>query len=107
MGYLLIDHSAGTGPDGLTGKKVEFDTVSCCHCQALIRVVIKGVEKAYECPYRCDRCRAPICKFCATTLGGACSPIMAKVEECLKTGIWPTRHAYKYRILPQIGRAHV
>lgn len=93
MGQLLI-------VQGLGEKKLEFDTVSCRHCQSVIKVVIRGVERAYDTKYRCDRCRGPICKYCAEVLEGKCSPIMAKVEEALKTGRWPHDHVYEYKILP-------
>lgn len=93
MGHLLI-------VEGVGSKKQEYDTVSCKHCQAVIKVVIAGVSKAYETKHRCDRCKGPICRYCAENLGGRCSPIMAKVEHALKTGVWDNDHVYEFKILP-------
>lgn len=74
MGYLLIDHSQTEGVDecgqltGKSGKLLEFDTVGCKHCQAVIRIVIKGVNRAYETKHACSKCRGPICNYCAQAM---------------------------------------
>lgn len=100
MGLLIIDHSACTDPvTGKQGEKLEFDTVSCGHCQALIRLVIKGVKKAYETPYRCARCKLPMCRHCAEVLGGECDPLWEKINRALKTGVWG-HQAYVFKTIP-------
>lgn len=100
MGYLLIDHKGGLAPDGSKGERLEFDTVSCCHCQKVIKIVIAGVTKAYETKFRCDRCKRPVCRFCGTVLAGVCSPVAAKIEDAVKRGGWNPWHVYEYKILP-------
>lgn len=96
MGLLIIDHS-GSG-----GVKQEFDTVPCKHCQAVIRVVIKGVKKAYETKSRCSRCHGPICNACASHMelnGGECNaPFLAKVEQALKKQRWQEHCDYHYKL---------
>lgn len=89
MGVLFIENEIHP----ITGKHLkgaEFDTVSCCHCQAIIRVVIKGVDAAYETRHYCGHCDGSICNWCQGLVdrnGGKCTgPIAAKVERALKTG---------------------
>lgn len=84
MAYVLIDHSQTRNPDGSKGTKVEYDCVSCPHCQSLIAITIQGVGKTYESPYRCRRCHKPICKFCGEKREGQCTPFGAVIERTLK-----------------------
>ena len=80
MGYLSVDHSQTQGVDtygnlsGKDGRLLEFDTVACKHCQAVIKIVIRGVNRAYATKHACSRCRGPICKCCATA--------MARTKKC-------------------------
>lgn len=83
MGYVLIDHSQTQNPDGSKGTKVEYDCVSCPHCQAVIAILLKGKTKDYESPYRCNRCKSPICKFCGEHRSGQCTPFKAIIDRAL------------------------
>jgi hypothetical protein len=70
MGYLSIDHRSTVDPTGTKdGILEEFDTRACPHCQAVIRVLIKGpCRKIVDSPGECDFCRRPICHACAERL---------------------------------------
>ena len=108
MGYLLIDHR--DVPDvvlpngfalGIGGKLLEYDTQACTHCQAVIKIVVRGVKKALETKYRCGRCAGPVCKYCAVLMaknGGQCtSHWKAKLDAVLRTGRWMADYIYPYR----------
>lgn len=101
MGYLLVDHRGGDGPDGKKGIKVEYDTVACRHCRAVIRILIRGVagQKEYETPYTCGKCAGPICRFCAEHRNGLneCQPILRVVELALAQ---PRRRRGRLRGVP-------
>ena len=74
MGHLLID-------DRVSGGKLrEYDTVSCKHCQAVIKVELKPKTKMSG-PW-CDLCFGPVCdtEVCASR----CTPFFKKVEEKLR-----------------------
>lgn len=73
MGYLMIDDRAAGG------KLQEFDTVSCRHCQAVMKVV-RGQPEGYY----CTQCAGPICDVCGSRSRGECEPFMKKVEEKLR-----------------------
>lgn len=94
MGVLLVDNTVSGG------IRFECDTISCKHCQAIIKVIISGVKKAAETKFRCERCRGPICRHCAEVLKGVCSPILAVVERALKTGKFEIGRHYEYKIMP-------
>lgn len=70
MGYVLLDHSlGGIGPRGEKGIKEEWDTISCKHCQQVMRIIIHGpARKVLESADRCDKCKAAICKKCAVAM---------------------------------------
>lgn len=102
-GVLLIDHSGGQGPDGQKGRKEEYDIVTCRHCQAIIKMVVRGCTRAYETKFRCEKCAGPICRHCGEVLKGECSPILAKVEKALKTGVWDDRHVHHYNTVGMKG----
>lgn len=90
MGYLLNDNRVSGG------EVLEMDTIACCHCRAVIRIVIKGCTKAYETPFNCEHCKKPICRYCAEVLLGACpGDYMSVVEHAERTGIWEPR-TYQY-----------
>lgn len=89
MGLIIIDETA------CGGKKVEIDTVSCRHCQAIIKIYNKLVYGAGSARYRCRHCRKPICRHCAVNLKGVCSPIDDKIEQALKSGVWGWFHPYR------------
>jgi hypothetical protein len=89
MGLIIIDET-NTG-----GKKVEIDTVSCCHCQAIIKIYNRLVRGANNTKHRCRHCRKPICKHCATALKGVCSPIQDKCEQAVKSGVWGWFNPYR------------
>ena len=71
MGHLLIDDTASGG------VKQEYDTVSCKHCQAVIKVMRKQKSG-----YWCQHCSGPVCKNpeCIKQ----CTPFFKKVEEKLR-----------------------
>lgn len=102
MGYLIIDHRGGTNPDGTKGELQELDTVGCKHCGAVIRIVLKGVASAYETPFKCTRCRGPICKACAHNMEvtGLCNPLKARLDHAVKVGHWDEAWQHRYNILP-------
>ena len=71
MGHLLID-------DRVSGGELkEFDTVSCKHCQAVIKIKRGQKDGAW-----CNLCFGPVCntKVCASK----CKPFFKKVEEKLR-----------------------
>ena len=70
MGYLIIDHRGGGG------KLEEFDTVSCKHCQAVIKIIPGKREDKW-----CGLCAGPICEFCHAK--GVCEPFWSKIERQL------------------------
>lgn len=111
MGYLLIDHSQGAGPPGpdgviRSGIKVEFDTVNCSHCQAVIKVLNAALAgaKDYETPYRCNKCGSrPICRHCAEQMnenGGKCENFRAKIDHALATRGWDEHYQHAYNVIP-------
>ena len=69
MGYLLVDDRASGG------MKREYDTVSCKHCQAVIKVKRRSGNW-------CRNCAGPVCDNIACTR--RCTPFFKKVEEKLK-----------------------
>jgi hypothetical protein len=83
MGYVSIDHRNGQNPDGSKGTLVEYDTVSCRHCQAIIQIRLRGVNREVRTPYHCARCNGPICKFCGEQREGQCTPFWAMVDEAI------------------------
>lgn len=70
MGILISDHRSTVDPTGTRdGKLEEWDTLSCPHCQAVIKVLILGpTRKKIDSPGECDFCRKPICRTCAARL---------------------------------------
>jgi len=74
MGHLLIDDRASGG------KLREYDTVSCKHCQAVIKMDLNPKTKVSQ-PW-CDLCFGHVCntKACASR----CTPFFKKVEEQLR-----------------------
>lgn len=93
MGLLMIS--------GMSGKE-EIETVSCKHCQKVIKILLKGCTKEVQTKFSCGRCRGPICRACAEImdLTGQCSPVGAKVDEALRTGVWPTHTPNAFKFLP-------
>ena len=69
MGYLLVDDTASGG------LKREYDTVSCKHCQAVIKV-------KRESGNWCQNCAGPVCDNMECLK--RCVPFFKKVEEKLK-----------------------
>jgi len=67
MGYLSIDDRAAGG------KHTEYDTVSCKHCQAVIRVVHRQPQGAW-----CLQCQGPVCDTPACA--SRCVPFFLKIE---------------------------
>lgn len=70
MGYLMIDNRVAGG------KLQEYDTCSCVHCQAVIKIV-RGQKRIIG----CWRCAGPVCEACARR--GRCEPFFRKVEQQL------------------------
>ena len=70
MGFLMIDHRGGCDPTGMKdGRLEEFDTISCPHCQAVIKKKVMGpCRTVVDSPGECDFCRKPICHNCAALL---------------------------------------
>lgn len=75
MGYLLNDNRASGG------ELREYDTVSCKHCQAIIKL---SVGKKKKITYWCGPCSGEICEHCKSTDNGVCIPFMKKLEERLR-----------------------
>ena len=71
MGYLINDKRGGGGP------LLEYDTVACKHCQAVIKV-----ERGAKSGAWCQLCFGAVCNTakCATR----CEPFFKKIEEKLK-----------------------
>lgn len=71
MGYLMNDKRGGGGP------LLEYDTVACKHCQAVIKVEHGAKDGAW-----CQLCFGPVCDTaaCATK----CVPFFKKIEEKLR-----------------------
>ena len=69
MGYLLNDNTASGG------EKREYDTVSCKHCQAIIKVQKKSGNW-------CWQCGGPVCTSRACTI--RCTPFFKRVEEKMR-----------------------
>lgn len=67
MGYLMKSNNG-------KGSLQEWDTVSCKHCQAVIKVVKGQKQGAW-----CNPCFGPVCDTpaCATR----CVPFFKKIEE--------------------------
>ena len=87
MGYLLIDHSGGIGPDGKRGIKQEYDTRQCPHCGGIVKIYVKRhlLFKEQGTPdegFFCMQCMAPICEYCAKT--PECIPFMTKLVERMR-----------------------
>ncbi len=70
MGILISDHRSTVDPTGTKdGKLEEWDTVSCPHCQAVIKIKVLGPSrKKIDSPGECDFCKRPICHACAARL---------------------------------------
>ena len=99
MGYLYID---GGLENGKTLGPMEYSTVSCRHCRAVIKILVKGCSREYaNTKFRCGRCNGPVCRSCASVMerrGGVCTqPFMAKVEAAIKSGRWDERFEYEYK----------
>lgn len=95
-GYMLVQEPIHpvTGQVWNGPHKLEFDIVGCKHCGAVIKIVLRGVNAALTTRFRCQKCHGPICRYCATVLGGAkgnCLPQAAQVNYALKTGRRPQR----------------
>ncbi len=80
MGYLMIDDRASGG------EMKEYNTVSCRHCQGIIKVVKGQRQGAW-----CMNCSGPVHDRpgCASR----CTPFFKKIEEKLA----------RQRFLTQIG----
>lgn len=60
------------------GKKlVEIDTITCCHCQAVVRLNKADGTKLSPPPY-CLRCTAFQCPTCGAK--GTCTPFEKAIE---------------------------
>ena len=70
MGYLLIDHRGTCDPTGTKdGRTEEYDTISCAHCQAVIKIKILGpCRTEVDGPGECDWCKKPLCHTCGALL---------------------------------------
>lgn len=75
MGYLIIDNRAAGG------ELQEYDTCSCVHCQAVIKIVRRQTRGVW-----CWRCAGPVCEMCAKH--GRCEPFFRKVEQQLNRQIF-------------------
>lgn len=73
MGYLMVD-DRNSG-----GELREYDTVSCKHCQAIIKIV-----KRQKSGYWCHSCGGFICEHCGKTSNGECLPFKKKLDEKLR-----------------------
>jgi hypothetical protein len=121
LGLLVIDHSQGQGIDGRQGKKVEYETKACAHCDGVIAIlahytnrfslssidVAAATPKAHQASddyvgkHRCTRCHANVCRACALAMkqtGGVCpGPFKSRVEAAVKKQQAWHQVAYRYR----------
>lgn len=70
MGYMLSDNRVSGG------VLEEHDTVSCKHCQAILRIIKRQKEG-----YWCGTCAGHVCRRCASR--GRCEPFFRQVEHHL------------------------
>ena len=76
MGYLMVDDRASGG------HLREYQTVSCCHCQAVIRVVKRQREGFW-----CTNCMKPVCPRPECTK--RCVPFFKKLDRYFaKAALW-------------------
>ena len=70
MGFISIDHRGTCDATGTkNGCLQEWDSVSCPHCQAVLKKHILGpCRTKVESPGECDHCRKPLCVACAERL---------------------------------------
>ena len=99
MGYLFKDNGEDNG-QARHQRIEEYDTISCKHCQGVIKIILRGCTKAAATKYRCSRCNGPICKYCAETLKGECSPVALKIAHAVKSGKWDPKVLYTPRYIP-------
>ena len=99
--------------------KVEFETVSCCHCKGLIAVLhrektswmaslqtsvvknpatVKDAERGITFA-KCPRCRDYICKACVKR--GGCMPWKERVERAIAGRRKLDEFDYHYRTVAQ------
>ena len=71
MGYLVNDGRLAGGP------LLEYDTVACKHCQAVIKI-----ERGAKSGAWCNPCFGPVCNTKACASG--CTPFFKKIEEKLR-----------------------
>lgn len=94
MGYLVRDHRSTVDWTGeRDGRLEEWDTVSCRHCQAIVRIVVKGCTKAREHHRDCPDCKGPLCKACDEIYGAvrACpGEFRAQVDRALSARSAPS-----------------
>ena len=70
MGYQICDNRVSGG------RLEEYDTISCKHGQAVLRI-IKGKKEGNW----CGPCGGPICHRCARI--GQCQPFLRQVDQQL------------------------
>lgn len=90
MGYLIRDHRSTTDWTGSRdGRLEEWDTVSCKHCQAIVRIIIRGVNRAREHHRDCPECKGPLCRDCDAAYGATKTcpgDLRARIERALDRG---------------------
>ena len=93
MGLLLFTPIGGE-------KELEFDTISCPHCQQVKAITLKGLTKHVKYHHWCGRCKKAICKGCAKAMqqtGNCPGPFHARIDEQVRTGApVPDNWTYKY-----------
>lgn len=89
-GYLLIDHRAGCGLDGVTlpagaipvkaGATFESATVTCSHCQNVVVLNPDRSRSRGYCP-KCDHFVCDGCEAARVASGGFCKPFNQLADE--------------------------
>ena len=91
MGMLELENAILPVDGRFVTKKMRFETVACGHCGGVIAVLLEGCSRTYQSKHTCGRCNNSVCRYCAEQMHrnqGACNPLMAKIEFCLKKGWW-------------------
>lgn len=67
--------------DPRLAKPIEIDTVTCCHCNKVVKMNDASGAKVHDVTAWCFRCGAMICAECG---GRPCVPLEKAIEELEK-----------------------
>ena len=103
MGLLQLENAVMPVDGRFVTRFMEYETVGCKHCRAVIAVLVKGCSRDYQSKYTCPRCCRSVCLKCAEWMrnnGGQCpGPFEARIEAAIKAGNGNLlrTHIYRYR----------